>query len=65
MYRQAKWDEKTVFEISSFDKQGLILDEEFSEIASTVITNIPNELIRSEPPTIANFREVEVVRQYK
>ena len=64
VYRQAKWDEKNVFEVSRFDKQGLIIDEEFIDIASSVISNLPKELIRNEPPKIPNLSEVEVVRHY-
>jgi glycine dehydrogenase subunit 2 len=65
-WRQASWDEKLLFELSSYDKPTFIVgdDEEFRREVGDLLSILPKNIIRSEGPQIPNLSEVEVVRHY-
>ncbi|MFN3268703.1 MAG: aminomethyl-transferring glycine dehydrogenase subunit GcvPB, partial [Zestosphaera sp.] len=63
-FRQAKWEEPIVFELSSFSKQTFLIDDEFVNEASEALRRAPKSLIRSSELKIPNLSEVEVVRHY-
>ncbi|HDN75827.1 MAG TPA: glycine dehydrogenase subunit 2, partial [Acidilobales archaeon] len=63
-YKQAKWPEPLIFDISEFDKQGLLIDDEFSQYSKEVLKDISKDFLRPKPPRIPNLSEVEVVRHY-
>ncbi|MEM2020764.1 MAG: aminomethyl-transferring glycine dehydrogenase subunit GcvPB [Zestosphaera sp.] len=64
VFRQAKWSEPIIFELSESDKQPFMIDSEFREQAKEALTNMPKHLLRSAGPEIPNLSEVEVVRHY-
>lgn len=65
-WQQASWDEKLLFELSSYDKPTFIVgdDEEFRREVGDLLSILPKNIIRSEGPQIPNLSEVEVVRHY-
>ncbi len=64
MFRQAKWDEPLIFELSRTRKQTFAIDNEFTDLAEKALKELPPELVRSEPPAIPNLSEPEVMRHY-
>lgn len=63
-FRQAKWDEPIIFEVSDFSKQTFLIDDEFADEASEVLSKVPKSLIRGGELKIPDLSEVEVVRHY-
>lgn len=66
-YRQAKWDEPLIFELSEPGRRGLHLpamDEEISVAAAEALDEMPERLQRSEPPRLPELSQVEVLRHY-
>jgi glycine dehydrogenase subunit 2 len=63
-FRQAKWDEPIIFEVSDFSKQTFLIDEEFADEASEALSKVPKSLARGSELKIPNLSEVEVVRHY-
>lgn len=67
MWRQAKWVEPLIFELSERERETLQitkLEEEIKEYVGDLRNLIPNDLIRSSSPNIPNISEVEVVRHF-
>ena len=65
VFRQAKWSEPIIFELSKHSKQGLLVDEEFRDYAEEALREIPKEYLRSQGDLkIPNLSEVEVVRHF-
>lgn len=64
-FRQARWDEPLVFEISVDGRIGFMLPPLDREILDTVGTfKLPPEISREEPPNLPSLSEVEVVRHF-
>lgn len=63
-FRQAKWGEPTLFELSSSSKQTFTVDNEFSSEAREALSKIPKHVVRNAEPEIPNLSEVEVVRHF-
>jgi glycine dehydrogenase subunit 2 len=63
-FRQAKWDEPPIFEVSTFAREGVKVDEEFLSYTSELLSRLPKRLLRGSPPSIPSLSEVEVVRHY-
>lgn len=63
-YRQARWDEPIIFELSKESKQSFIIDDMFKEYANEALGKIPEDLRRKSAPKIPNLSEVEVVRHF-
>ena len=64
-FRQAKWAEPIIFEVSKFNKQGLLIDSEFRDDAVKALKEyVPKDLLRENDPPIPNLSEVEVVRHF-
>ena len=63
-FRQAKWPEPLIFELSKGRKETFRIDDEFRNEAREALGNIPAALIRESNPGIPNLSEVEVVRHY-
>ncbi|MEM0352399.1 MAG: aminomethyl-transferring glycine dehydrogenase subunit GcvPB [Sulfolobales archaeon] len=63
MFRQAKWNEPIVYEISRDSKEGVLLDEEFRDYALRFLSKLPKHIIR-DSLNIPSLSEVEVVRHF-
>jgi len=65
-WRQAKWVEKLIFELSNYDKPTFLLsdDSEFMREVGDVLNTLPQKIVRTSPPLIPNLSEVEVVRHF-
>ena len=68
VWRQAKWDEPLVFELTKARRETFKVISEFSDEAKEFIKDIlnalPKNLIRKEPPRIPDLSEIEVVRHF-
>lgn len=63
IFRQAKWNEPIVYEISRDSKEGVLLDEEFRDYALRFLSKLPKHIIR-DSLNIPSLSEVEVVRHF-
>ena len=66
-YRQAKWNEPSIFEKSTKGRIGHIppsVDQKESNAIGNPDDSIPRELKRKQPPSLPELSEVEVVRHY-
>ncbi|MEM4831491.1 MAG: aminomethyl-transferring glycine dehydrogenase subunit GcvPB [Sulfolobales archaeon] len=63
MFRQARWNEPIVYEISRDSKEGVLLDEEFRDYALELLGKLPKHIIR-DTLNIPSLSEVEVVRHF-
>jgi len=63
MFRQARWSEPVVYDISHDSKEGTLLDEEFKDYTSKFLSKIPKHIIR-DALNIPSLSEVEVVRHF-
>jgi glycine dehydrogenase subunit 2 len=63
-WRQAKWNEPLLFELSKHRKQGIIVDNEFNNEAAEAVKRIRPYLIRGDDPKIPDVSEVEVIRHF-
>ncbi len=65
VFRQAKWAEPIIFELSKHSKQGLIIDDEFKKYSENALKEIPTEYLRSRDSLkIPSLSEVEVIRHF-
>ena len=67
MYRQARWDELTIFELGCEGRRGHIIPNVEEEIKRTIgdaMKLLPEKLRRKKPPRLPELSEVEVVRHY-
>jgi glycine dehydrogenase subunit 2 len=67
MFRQARWNEKVIFELGRSGRRGCAIPKEEDEIkraAGDVRTYLPEEMKRKTPPRLPELSEVEVVRHY-
>ena len=65
MYRQAKWPEPLIFELSKPGRIGSLIPDPEPEIKE-IIGNIkiPEKIRRKSPPELPMVSEVEVLRHY-
>ncbi|MDW8011224.1 MAG: aminomethyl-transferring glycine dehydrogenase subunit GcvPB, partial [Sulfolobales archaeon] len=63
-FRQARWDEPVVYEVSRDRKEGTLVDSEFREYSAKFFGKLPEGVARKEPPPIPSLSEVEVVRHF-
>jgi len=64
-FRQAKWDEPIIFELSKYRKQGLIVDDEFKKYSEDALKEIPNDYLRARDDlNMPSLSEVEVIRHF-
>lgn len=64
MFRQAKWSESLLFELSKESKETFSVGEEFKEYYQEALSKIPEPLLRKSKPNIPDLSEIEVVRHY-
>ena len=67
MFKQARWDEPTIFEIGVPGKRGYTLpklEEEITEAVKTPEEIIPEKMRRKNTPNLPELSEVEVVRHF-
>ena len=67
MFKQAKWDEPTVFELGHPGRRGYIvpkLENGIFEVINNPEELIPNRMRRKSPPRLPELSEVEVVRHF-
>ncbi|MCS7108034.1 MAG: aminomethyl-transferring glycine dehydrogenase subunit GcvPB [Sulfolobales archaeon] len=66
MWRQANWDEKPIFKLSSYGKPTFLFSDtaEFEKEVGSADNLIPKVIARSEAPKIPNISEVEVIRHF-
>ncbi len=62
-FRQARWDEPLVYDVSPDAKEGALVDEEFREHAERLLLKLPDRVKRASLD-IPSLSEVEVVRHY-
>jgi glycine dehydrogenase subunit 2 len=66
-YRQARWDEPLIFELSEPGRRGLLLDdpgEEIDAAADRALSRLPDTLRRETPPALPELSQVETLRHY-
>ena len=67
MFRQARWDEPTVFELGSPGRKGYTLPKLEKEIVEAIENPekiIPEKMRRKNPPKLPELSEVEVARHF-
>lgn len=67
IYRQARWGEPLIFELSGEGKVGSAVpeaEEEIRDVVGDIEEFIPGFLIRTEPPQLPKVSEVEVVKHF-
>lgn len=62
-FRQARWEEPLVYEISQDAKEGMLIDDGFGEYASRHLLKLPKD-VRRGSLNIPSLSEVEVVRHF-
>ncbi|MFX1265248.1 MAG: aminomethyl-transferring glycine dehydrogenase subunit GcvPB [Promethearchaeota archaeon] len=66
-YRQAKWREPLLFEMSVKGRISHKLpqvDKDIRKTAGTIESMIPSEMIRAEPPSLPEVSELQIVRYF-
>jgi len=66
-FKQARWNEPTVFELGSPGRRGVILpriDEDIRKSLGELEELVPPSLLRNDPPDLPELSEVEVVRHF-
>jgi glycine dehydrogenase subunit 2 len=63
VFRQAKWGEPLVHEVSIYRRSGILLDDEFGEYGKKLLSKI-QRVVREGNPPLPSLSEVEVVRHY-
>ncbi|MET1159857.1 MAG: aminomethyl-transferring glycine dehydrogenase subunit GcvPB [Thermoprotei archaeon] len=65
MFRQARWNEPLIFELSSPGKQGFIVPNVEDKVKKLVGSiRIPQKILREKEPELPEVSEVEVIRHY-
>ena len=67
MFRQATWNESIIFELGSKGRRGYYvpsIEKEINRIASNIADELPKTIKRTNPPSLPELSEVEVVRHY-
>ncbi|BDB97790.1 aminomethyl-transferring glycine dehydrogenase subunit GcvPB [Saccharolobus caldissimus] len=65
MWRQAKWDEPLIFELSNNKgKQGILINKDERIRNEIKNMSIPKKLLREKAPELPNLSELEVVRHF-
>jgi len=67
MFRQARWNERVIFELGHPERRGHTIPEVEEEIRQAVgdpNRQFPEEMRRKTPPKLPELSEVEVVRHY-
>lgn len=67
MFRQARWDEKVIFDLGFTGRRGFTIpkiEAEVKNIVGDVESLIPSKMKRKTPPSLPEVSEVEVVRHY-
>lgn len=64
VFRQARWEEPLVYEVSRDRKEGSLVDAEFRDYAARLLRKLPDGILRKEGPAIPSISEVEVVRHF-
>ncbi|MFW9944487.1 MAG: aminomethyl-transferring glycine dehydrogenase subunit GcvPB, partial [Candidatus Sifarchaeia archaeon] len=66
-YRQAKWNEPLLFEMSVKDRVSHKLpqvDRDIRKVTGSIESMIPQEMIRAEPPSLPEVSELQIVRHF-
>lgn len=66
-YRQARWDEPIIFELSQAGQRGLLLPEvepSIKEQMGDVLSALPDKMRRRQPPALPELSQVHVLRHY-
>jgi glycine dehydrogenase subunit 2 len=66
-FRQAKWDEAVIFELSTPGARGVLVPEVEAELATQVgdvVGSLPDGVARRTPPALPEMSQPEVVRHY-
>jgi len=66
-YRQAKWNEPLLFEMSVKGRVSHKLpqvDKDIRKIAGSIESMIPSEMIRAQPPSLPEVSELQIVRHF-
>ncbi len=66
-YRQAKWKEPLLFEVSvpgrtSYKLRGA--DKEIKSVAGSLKSMLPSEMLRTQPPSLPEVSELQVIRHF-
>lgn len=67
MFKQAKWDERVIFNLGKNGRRGHILpkvEEEVKNAVGNLNTLIPNNMRRTSQPRLPELSEVEVARHF-
>lgn len=63
-FRQAKWSEPLVYEVSRDRKEGVLIDSEFRDYTVKFFNKLPEGVARRELLPIPSLSEVEVIRHF-
>jgi Glycine cleavage system protein P (pyridoxal-binding), C-terminal domain len=66
-FRQARWDEQIVFELSTPGERGVLVDRPepaVIEAVGDVVTALPASLRRAEPPALPEVGQMRVLKHY-
>ncbi len=67
MFRQARWEEPTVFELGHPGRVGCVIPEAEEDVKKSVPSPeelVPQNMLRESPPKLPELSEVEVVRHF-
>lgn len=62
-FRQAKWGEPLIYEVSIYKKSGALIDSEFEDYSRKLLNKI-QKVVREGVPPLPSLSEIEVVRHY-
>lgn len=66
-FHQAKWDEPIVFELHTEGERGILVpevEEEIEEAVGDGLAELPEEMIRKEPPALPEISQMRVLKHY-
>ncbi len=65
-FHEARWEEPIIFELSNEGERGILVprDEEMEEMVGDVISALPSEIVRKEPPKLPELSQKRVLMHY-
>ncbi len=66
-FQQAKWDEPIIFELSKPGERGILIpeiEEEIKERIPDPFSDLPQEMVRKEPPALPEISQMRVLKHY-